>query len=106
MLTGAPTMFCFKHGGSRVKVSLWPFCEGFQDIPRQFRHVLTSKDFNRCDILLVGLGGPTYVIKWESGEFSARVMADLPRILFGHQDKLRYARLAFKKWLKHGQQKT
>ena len=47
-------------------------------------------------------------IKWESGEFYARVMADLPRILFGHQrDKLTYARLALsvKKWLKHGQQK-
>ena len=61
MLTGAPTMFSFKHGGSRVKVSLWPFCEGFQDLPRQFKQVLTSKDINGCDNLLVGLGGPTLI---------------------------------------------
>ena len=24
--TGTPKMLCCKHGGSRVKLSLWPFC--------------------------------------------------------------------------------
>ena len=31
----------------------------YQDIPIQFGHVLKAKNFNRCGILLVGLGGPT-----------------------------------------------
>ena len=26
MQTGTPKMHCYKHGGSRVKLSLWPFC--------------------------------------------------------------------------------
>ena len=26
MQTGTPKMLCCKHGGSRVKLSLWPFC--------------------------------------------------------------------------------
>ena len=35
----------------------------FQDLPIQFAQVLTAKNFNRCGILLVGLGGPTLIKK-------------------------------------------
>ena len=31
----------------------------FQDLPIQFGQVLKAKNFNRCCILMVGLGGPT-----------------------------------------------
>ena len=41
-------------------------------------------------------------IKWDSEEFHARGMAELPRILFGHErGNLRYATLALIKWPKH-----
>ena len=35
----------------------------FQDLPIQFGQVLKAKNFNRCVILLVGLGGPTLTNK-------------------------------------------
>ena len=35
----------------------------FQDLPVQFGQVLKAKIFNRCGILLVGLGGPTLMKK-------------------------------------------
>ena len=59
MQTGTPKMRCCKHGGSRVKLSLWPFCGPIQDLPIQFGQV----NFNPCGILLVGLGGPTLMQK-------------------------------------------
>ena len=31
MQTGTPKMLCCKHGGSRVKKSLWPFCGRIPD---------------------------------------------------------------------------
>ena len=34
---------------------------GFQDLPRQFGQVLTSKERNRCNILLVELDGSTLI---------------------------------------------
>ena len=60
MQTGTPKMLCCKHGGSRVKLSLWPFC-GFQHLPIQSGQVLKAKNFNRCGILPVGLGDPTLI---------------------------------------------
>ena len=63
--TGTRKMLCCKHGGSRVKLSLWPFL--ICTISRTYRynlgHVLKAKNFNRCCTLLVGLGGPTLVKK-------------------------------------------
>ena len=35
----------------------------FQDLPIQFRQTLKVKNFNRCGILLIGLGGPTLMKK-------------------------------------------
>ena len=35
----------------------------FQDLAIQFGQVLKAKNFNRCGILLVGLGGPTLMKK-------------------------------------------
>ena len=70
----------------------------FQDLPIQFGQVLKAKNFNRCGILLVGLGGPTLMrktMKWESGVFPCHGMAELPRILFGHErGNFRSTRLA------------
>ena len=81
----------------------------FQDLPIQFGHVLTAKNVNGGCILLVGLGGPTLIkksIKWESGLFPCHGMAELPRILFGHErGKLRSTRLALIEWLKRGLRK-
>ena len=51
----------------------------FQDLPRQFGQVWSSKKFNGFDILLVVLGGS---MKWKEGEFYGRAMAELPRIIF------------------------
>ena len=81
----------------------------FQDLPIQFGQVLKAKNFNRCGILLVGLGGPTLMnktMKWESGVFPCHGMAELPRILFGHErGNLRSTRPALMEWLKRGQRK-
>ena len=84
----------------------------FQDLPIQFGQVLKDKNFNQCGILLVGLGGPTLrkknkkCMKWESGVFPCHGMAELPRILFGHErGNLRSTRLALIEWLKRGQRK-
>ena len=70
----------------------------FQDLPIQFGQVLKAKNFNRCGILLVGLGGPTLMrktMKWESGVFPCHGMAELTRILFGHErGNFRSTRLA------------
>ena len=85
--------------------------DGFQDpdLPIQFGQVLKTKNFNRCGILLVGLGGPTLMkktMKWESGVFPCHGMAELPRILFGHErGNLRSTRLTLIEWLKRGQRK-
>ena len=60
----------------------------FQDLLTQSGQVLKAKAFNRGVILLVGLGGPTLMkktMKWESGVFPCHGMAELPRILFGHE---------------------
>ena len=51
----------------------------FRDLPIQFGSVFKAKSFNRCSILMVGLGGPT-VIKMTTGGHG---MAELPKILFG-----------------------
>ena len=46
-------------------------------------------------------------MKWKVGEFYARAMAGLPRILFGHQrGNLRHATLGLIKWLKYSRRKT
>ena len=37
------------------------FVDGFQDLPRQFGRVWSSKKFNGFDILLVVLGGSTLI---------------------------------------------
>ena len=50
----------------------------FQDLLTQSGQVLTAKTFNRCGILLVGLGGPTLMkktMKGESGVFPCHGMA-------------------------------
>ena len=81
----------------------------FQDLLTQSGQVLKAKTFNRCGILLVGLGGPTLMkktMKGESGVFPCHGMAELPRILLGHErGKLRSTRLALMEWLKRGQRK-
>ena len=81
----------------------------FQDLLTQSGQVLKAKAFNRCVILLVGLGGPTLMkktMKRESGVFPCHGMAELPRILFGHErGNLRSTRLALIEWLKRGQRK-
>ena len=81
----------------------------FQYLLTQSGQVLKAKTFNRCVILLVGLGGPTLMkktMKWESGVFPCHGMAELPRILFGHErGNLRSTRLALIEWLKRGQRK-
>ena len=46
-------------------------------------------------------------MKWKVGEFSARALAGLPRILFGRErGNLRYARLGLIKWLMYIPRKT
>ena len=79
----------------------------FQDLLTQSGQVSKAKTFNRCVILLVGLGGPTLMkktMKWESGVFPCHGMAELPRILFGYErGNLRSTRLALIEWLKRGQ---
>ena len=81
----------------------------FQDLLTQSGQVLKAKTFNRCVILLVGLGGPTLMkktMKWESGVFPCHGMAELPRILFGHErSNLRSTRLALIECLKRGLRK-
>ena len=81
----------------------------FQDLLTQSGQVSKAKTFNRCVILLVGLGGPTLMkktMKWESGVFPCHGMAELPRILFGYErGNLRSTRLALIEWLKRGQRK-
>ena len=81
----------------------------FQNVPIQFRQVLKANNFNRYGILQVGLGGPTLVkktMKRESGVFPCHGMAELLRILFGHErGNLRRTRLALMEWLKRGQRK-
>ena len=83
--------------------------DGFQDLPIQFGQVLKAKNFNRCGILLVGLGGTTLMkktMKWESGVFPCHGMAELPRIRFGHErGSLRSTRLALIQWLNPSQRK-
>ena len=76
MLTVAPSMFSL---WINMAVHEWRCLsgrsvEGFQDLPRQFRQVLSSKSFNRCDILLVGLGGPTRINIWFYKEGIGRVL--------------------------------
>ena len=70
----------------------------FQDLLTQSGQVLKAKIYSRCVILLVGLGGPTLMkktMKWESGVLPCHGMAELPRILFGHErGNLRSTRLA------------
>ena len=117
MQTGKPEMLCCKHLKCSVvntAVHEWSCLSGlsvdeFQDLPIQFGHVLKAKNFNRCGILLVGLGGPTLLkktMKWESGVFPCHGMAELPRILCGHErGNLRNTRLALIEWLKLGQRK-
>ena len=74
------------------------FVDGFQDLPRQFWRVWSSKIFNGFENLLVVLGGST--LGWQ--EFYARAMAELPRILFGcERGNVRYSRLGLIKWLKY-----
>ena len=84
--------------------------DGFQDLPRQFGRVWSSKIFNGFEILLVVLGGSTLIkktMKWKEQEFYARAMAELPRILFGRKrGNVRYARLGLIKWLKNSPRKA
>ena len=42
-------------------VSLADSVCGFQDLPRQFGQILTSKELNRCNILPVELDGSTLI---------------------------------------------
>ena len=81
------------------------FVDGFQDLPRQFWRVWSSKIFNGFEILLVVLGGSTLIkksMKWKEQEFYARAMAELLRILFGcKRGNVRYSRLGLIKWLKY-----
>ena len=77
--------------------------DGFQDLPRQFGRVWSSKIFNGFKILLVVLGGS----RWKKQEFYARAMAILPRILFGRKrGNVRYARLGLITWLKYSLRKA
>ena len=52
-------LLCCKHDGSRIKLSLWPFCGLILAHTVTFGQVLKAKSFNRCFISLIGLGGPT-----------------------------------------------
>ena len=54
-------MLCCKHGGWRVKLSLWPFCGRIPAPIHTIGQVLKAKIFNRCGILPVGLGDPTLI---------------------------------------------
>ena len=64
--------------------------DGFQDLPRQFGFVWSSKIFNGFEIFFVVLG-----------------IAELPRILFGRErGNVRYARLGLIKWLKYSPRKA
>ena len=54
MQTGTPKMLCCLSGLS---------VDEFQDLLTQSGQVLKAKTFNRCVILLVGLGGPTLMKK-------------------------------------------
>ena len=92
-------MFSFKHVSLAV---LWKDSKTYPGNLGKFRLAKMSIDVIFCWQDWAARHPGKNCIKWESGEFYARVMADLPRILFGHA----YARLALKKWLKHGQQKT
>ena len=79
--------------------------DGFQDLPRQFWRVWSSKIFNGFEILHAVLGGSTLIkktMKWKEQEFYAHAMAELHRILFGcERGNVRYSRLGLIKWLKY-----
>ena len=77
--------------------------DGFQDLPRQFGRVWSSKIFNGFEILLVVLGGSKKSMKWKEQEFYARAMAELPGRERGN---VRYARLGLIKWLKYSPRKA
>ena len=85
------------------------YVDEFQHLLTQSGQVFKAKTFNRFVILLVGLGGTTLMkktMKWESGVFPCHGMAELPRILFGHErGNLKSTRLALIEWLKRGQRK-
>ena len=63
MQTGTPKMLYCKRGGSRVKLSLWPFRGRIPGATDTIWAGLKAKTFNRCVILLIGLGGPTLMKK-------------------------------------------
>ena len=63
MQTGRPKMLCFKHGGSRVKLSVWFFSGRIPGPTDTIWEVLKAKTLNRCGILLVGLGVKTVMKK-------------------------------------------
>ena len=53
----APKRVLFGSGVVGVRSSPQLSCSGFQNLPRQNRRVLTSKECNRCNIFLVGASG-------------------------------------------------
>ena len=60
--------------------------DDLQHLPIQFGQVLKAKNFNRCGVLPVGVGGPTLrkkISKWESVVFLCDGMAEFPRTLLG-----------------------
>ena len=65
MQTGTPKLLCCKHGGSQHQRSRFSGLSvgEFQDLPIQLEQVLKAKNFNRCCILPVGLGGSTLIRK-------------------------------------------
>ena len=63
-LTGTPKMLCCKHGNSRVKVSLWPFCGRIPGPTDTIRgQVLKAKNFNGCCQFAGRTGWPDFYKK-------------------------------------------
>ena len=63
MLTESPNILCSRHGGPRVKLSLWPFCGWIPGPTKAILARWSSKIFDGFEILLVVLGGSTLIKK-------------------------------------------
>ena len=106
MLTESPNMLCSRHGGPRVKLSLWPFCGWILRLTKAIwaRVVKCSMDSKFCWQYWVARHILKKPMKWKAQEFYARAMAELAITLFGRERG--NARLVMIKWLKYSPRKA
>ena len=94
--TGTPKVFVSSHGGSRVKLSLWPFCGWILGplVPRQFGGHLTCKENDVCDILPVGPGG-SKLLNQDGGTSLSSLYRNYPECNSDGKGEM----TSFEKWL-------